>query len=378
MPENTLSMGFSMESVRNAFSLSYVEAREKFLAATHAAGLAVQSHLNSNRGVAGETLAIDVVRDGPMDAPNVLFISSACHGVEGYCGSGVQVHALGDGTWLKQARRAGLAVVYVHAMNPYGFSHKRRVTEDNVDLNRNFHDFDAPLPVNLAYRGVHALLLPDQWPPTPATQAALQQYIATHGMPAFQAAASGGQHEFPDGVFYGGVRETWSNTTIRKVMREHGGSARRIGWIDLHTGLGPSGHGERIFGGPNSAADVARAQAWWGGEGRTPVTSMYDGSSSSAPLTGVLGHAREKECPQAEFTCLAMEYGTQPVMQVMQALRADHWLHAHPDAAPRLAVTVKRDMLAAFYTDTDEWKMQVVEQAQEAMRQAVTGLLSPA
>ena len=39
---------------------------------------------------------MDVARDGPMDAQNLLIISSACHGVEGYCGSGVQVHALHD------------------------------------------------------------------------------------------------------------------------------------------------------------------------------------------------------------------------------------------------------------------------------------------
>ena len=29
----------------------------------------------------------------------------------------------------------------LHALNPYGFSHLRRVNEDNADLNRNFVDF---------------------------------------------------------------------------------------------------------------------------------------------------------------------------------------------------------------------------------------------
>ncbi len=46
----------------------------------------------------------------------------------------------------------------LHAVNPYGFSHLRRVNEDNVDLNRNFRDFAQPLPVNAAYAEVHALL----------------------------------------------------------------------------------------------------------------------------------------------------------------------------------------------------------------------------
>ena len=34
-----------------------------------------------------------------------------------------------------------LAVLYIHALNPHGFSFWRRVTQEGVDLNRNFHDF---------------------------------------------------------------------------------------------------------------------------------------------------------------------------------------------------------------------------------------------
>ena len=104
---------------------------------------------------------MDVVREGPADAKNLLVISSACHGVEGYCGSGVQIHALRDAAWRQTAREAGVAVLYIHALNPYGFSHIRRVTHENVDINRNFHDYSQPLPVNTAYREVQPLLLPE-------------------------------------------------------------------------------------------------------------------------------------------------------------------------------------------------------------------------
>ena len=38
-----------------------------------------------------------------------------------------------------------------------------------------------------------------------------------------------------------------------------------------------------ILSGPNDPALVARARAWWGAD----VTSFHDGSSTSAPLTGV-------------------------------------------------------------------------------------------
>src|SRR5690606_39367139 len=37
------------------------------------------------------------------------------------------------------------AVLLIHAINPYGFSHIRRVNEDNIDLNRNFRDFETEI-----------------------------------------------------------------------------------------------------------------------------------------------------------------------------------------------------------------------------------------
>ena len=137
-----------MIPIPNAFSGSYQEARIKFLEAAAIAGLSVQSHAHPLKGRDAENLAMDVARDGTMDAQNLLIISSACHGVEGYCGSGVQVHALHDADWLKKARASGTAVLYIHALNPYGFSHIRRTTHENVDLNRNFQDFTKPLPDN--------------------------------------------------------------------------------------------------------------------------------------------------------------------------------------------------------------------------------------
>ncbi len=360
--------------IDDSFSASYAEARGKFLAAAQAAGLTVVSHLHPLPGRDGEALAMDVARDGPEDAETVLILSSACHGVEGHCGSGVQVHALRNAAWLDAVRASGVAVLYIHALNPHGFSHRRRVTHENVDLNRNFHDFSQPLPVNAAYRELHPLLLPATWPPDEANRAAIGAYIATHGMAQYQAAVSQGQHEFPDGLFYGGQEPTWSNQTLRRVLGEQGRRARRIGWIDVHTGLGPSGYGERIYAGPNDATAIERARRWWANDGRTPVTSIYDGSSTSAYLTGLIWASVREECPQAEYTGIALEYGTQPVAQVLDALRGDHWLANHPDAPPALAAQIKADVLAAFYTDTSEWRAAIIAQAQEALAQAVAGL----
>jgi hypothetical protein len=365
-----------VNGAREAFAGRYAQAREKFLGAADAAGLAVESRPHPLTGRDGEALAMDVARDGPVDAAGLLLVSSGCHGVEGYCGSGVQVAMLRDAGWRKRAADAGVAVLYVHALNPYGFSHVRRTTHENVDLNRNFQDFSRPLPENPAYRELHALLVPQQWPPEAGNTQAIGEFIARKGEAALQAAITRGQHEFPDGLFFGGTSPSWSNQGIREVLRAHGRRAARIGWIDFHTGLGPSGVGERIYAGRDDPAAVARARAWWAGGGRTPVTSIYDGSSTSAFLTGLMFNAAYEECPQAEYTGIAMEYGTVPIMETLQALRAEQWLNRHPEAPAATRAAIQEQVLAAFYTDTDAWREQVLAQAREALDQAVTGLSS--
>jgi hypothetical protein len=149
------------------------------------------------------------------------------------------VDALGHAAWRAQAHAQGVAVLYVHALNPHGFSYQRRVTQENVDLNRNFQDFAQPLPVNEAYRALHALVLPDHWPPDAANQTAVAGYINQHGITAFQGAITRGQHEFADGLFYGGTAPTWSNQNIRQILRDHAQAARRLAWMLENTARQP-------------------------------------------------------------------------------------------------------------------------------------------
>jgi hypothetical protein len=356
-------------AVSGLFAQRYAEARAGFIAEAEAAGLALHAHMHPLLGMDGEALAMDVARFGPADAPALLIVTSGCHGVEGFCGSGVQRALLADPSFHAAAGAAGVAVLYVHALNPWGFSWWRRTTQENVDLNRNFHDFQAALPANPGYDALAPWIVPREWP-SPEADAQLAAYAEAHGARALQAAVTGGQYDHPEGLFYGGRAPTWSHQTLRHVLQDEARRCQRLGWIDLHTGLGPSGHGERIFAGRDDAAAIARARAWWG----DAVTSIYDGSSTSAPLRGLMCNAAYEECPQAEVTGIALEYGTLPMKDVIDALRADQWLENHPEAGADRREAIKRRTREAFYTDTDAWKARIVEQGLQAAYQGVRGL----
>lgn len=357
-------------AIEQHFSQTYEEARGKFLLASDEAGLPLQCREHPKRGRDGELLAMDIARSGAPEATSLLIISSGCHGVEGFCGSGIQSFMLRDMQWQRFTKQAGVAVLYVHALNPHGFSWWRRTTHENVDLNRNFIDFSAALPPNEGYDEIADWLVPDSWPPAPEVALALDRYVEAHGHAAYQAAASGGQYRHPDGIFYGGNAPTWNNLVVRQLLREHASKASKLAWIDIHTGLGPSGVGEKIFGCRHDDASIARARSWWGKD----VTQLDDGSSTSAPLQGLLWHAPHEECPHVEYTALGLEFGTVAIDEMLDALRADQWLENHPDCSSEQRRIIKHQIRDAFYTDTAAWKEQVVEQAMSAATRAVIGM----
>ena len=163
------------------FAHNYADARAKFLAIAARYGAPVRSYLNPLKGPEDEELATDTVWLGPADARRVMVLTSATHGIEGFCGSGCQID------WLLGAGPArlpdGVAALIVHAVNPYGFAWLRRVTEENVDLNRNGIDFGQPPPANPGYAELREALSPPALsdPVFEKTQATIAAWRAKHG-----------------------------------------------------------------------------------------------------------------------------------------------------------------------------------------------------
>jgi hypothetical protein len=280
--------------------------------------------------------------------------------------------------WLRRGAAAslpdGLAVLMIHAINPYGFAWLRRVTHENVDLNRNWIDFTQPLPANPGYDELADAIGPAEWTPEAQTASfqVLGAYMAKHGMAAAQQALSGGQYAHPKGIFYGGQAPTWSRQAQTAIFDAELKHAGRIGVIDYHTGLGPWGYGEQIITDVEGSPGFQRALAWYG----AAVTSPSSGSSTSADIVGDGLGAAPQLLAHAEVTGMALEVGTQDLMAVMDALRADAWLHAHGDPASEQGRAIKAKIRDAFYGDADDWKGMVAGQSLLAVKQAITGLMA--
>ncbi len=355
------------------FGADYGASRARFLDAARKQGAALESVLYPERGPDGAELFTDIALLGERNAENFLVMISATHGVEGFCGSGAQVD------WLRREEATRLApntaALLIHAINPYGFAWLRRVTHENVDLNRNWVDFSAPLPENADYDALKSALVPRSWSDAARAEAnaAIMAFIQAHGLAALTQAMSGGQYTDPLGLWFGGDRPTWSRRTQSEIFENYLGHASRVAIVDYHTGIGPSGYAEPISAFRSDSGEYQRARAWYG----LNVVSMPDGASSSALLSGDGLSAAPTLLANAEITPIAMEYGTRTPVEVSEALRGDAWLHAYGDPLSPAAGPIKQAIRDAFYTDTDEWRGMVLGQSLQTMRKAAFALGLP-
>jgi hypothetical protein len=319
---------------------------------------------------------MDAAWFGAPDADRVLVTISATHGVEGFCGAGVQVD------WVDRhgldPLPADLAVLHLHALNPYGFAWIRRVNEDGVDLNRNFVDFARPLPANPGYEALASAVLPDSLDPEMLVKAdaAIEAYGAEHGQQALEMAITSGQYSHPPGLFYGGSQPTWSRRTVEAVLRDFDLHRRSIvAVVDLHTGLGPFGYGEIICDHPAGSAETARGRRWYG----ETMTEPALGTSSSVPKTGLLDYCWQRALGPA-VTFVTLEYGTYPLEDLFRYLRSDHMLHRDgpPDWHAPATREIKRALRNHFFPDTPEWRQMILDRGREVLRQACDGLRSEA
>ena len=355
------------------FPSSYRVTRQRFLDAADAVEGRIENIRNPRHGPDDESLFMDILSLGSEDATGVLVVSSGTHGVEGFAGSGIQTRLLREGTFSRLPPNVKLLMV--HGINPYGMAHLRRFNEDNVDLNRNFRDQSVLPPANDGYETLADAFGPVSisfWSEV-ASWSRLLWFTVTAGRAEFQAAASQGQYSHPQGLFYGGTFDTWSNVTLRSVVSRYLAGANRVVIVDLHTGLGQYGNAEIILNSPDHSPEYQRSVAIWGPElTRTTVT----GESVSSHLKASLKLALPRFLPTAEVTAVSLEFGTLPPLEVLKALRAENWLHHHGGSDHPRAQELKACLLRAFHPSTQDWEAVVWKQGKDAVERALASLRS--
>ena len=337
---------------------SYQQQRERFLIAANAANAHLIEYPHPLPGPFGELLATDVAIVGDPAAARRLFVLSGTHGIEGYYGSDNQIQALQH--WATTPLPAGLAIVMVHLINPWGTAWMRRVNEHNIDLNRNYVDFSAALPDNVAYADLHHIYSCTHLagPARQAADAALATQVERHGWSQVMGIVEAGQYRLPDGLFFGGVEPSWSNQTLRRILALHLSGAEEVIGFDLHTGAGEYGHPMLLTVAEQAYAALPQAKALFGPWLYTVLTGANRQSATgiAATATGYTSQAMLEALPDVHLMQLVMECGTYPGEQVHTVLRDDQWLHLHGDPLDRTGRQIKLHLLEQFYPRDPDWR----------------------
>ena len=354
------------------FGESYWSSRVIFLGACRKHGVFVGSWLNENaHGPDGEPLLCDTAYWGDPDADKLVVVSSGTHGAEAACGSAIM------SGWMDflsgKPLPEDVAVLFIHTLNPWGFAHMARTTEDNVDLNRNFIDFDFGAPENADYAMLHAAFTPQIWSAAAQDQifSDMGDFHRRHGDDALLNAMRAGQYQFADGIGYGGRRPAWSRQVFEHMVKTVGARRRRAAYVDLHTGVGAYAKPAFICFHARQSDAYRRAAAWWdlgedqGGDQPTEGNVSYNGT---------ILQAFPRLLPGVETTVTCLEFGTLSMEEVQLAIVADNWVR-RPQSADREGRAEARALIRnAFCPDDPYWRSQALDKGMEVLNKTVEGI----
>lgn len=357
------------------FQRDYYVARHRFRKSAKIGGGAVAFLKHPDAPYNDEvSYGIDTAWFGPRGASNVLLMISGTHGPEVMAGSAMQQ------IWMQEfstRRPSDTAVFLIHGANPYGCAMKRRTTENNVDLNRNFTDFDpAPLGTALSVRVQEALCREGvQGPQARRTLISLLWLGWRHGLSQVTNEVAAGQYARPDGVGFGGAAPEWANQALCSVWRNHLSEAKRIAIIDWHTGIGGYGSPSFLcFDAPQMPA-FQRATSWWGQAVAQSGAHYQAGTRPS--YHGLLIRAVQDIAHElgAETTAAVIEFGTYANKKVLEGLLLDRWLQtAASNVSDATRIRLEEKLLRLFCPDDPKWREAVLSEGRQIIAQTMAGL----
>ncbi|HWN69579.1 MAG TPA: M14 family metallopeptidase [Haliangium sp.] len=298
----------------------------------------------------------------------LLILTSGIHGAEGPAGSAVQRHFMTE--VLPKTDLSRMGVLLVHALNPFGFRHMRRVTENNVDLNRNLDVTPALFALeNPGYRAITGLLNPEQ----PVDLGSMQHrlfaeravlLILQRGMAALRQAALQGQYEFAHGIYFGGHDSEPQQAELERLVRRIAPGHGAVMAIDLHTGYGERGT-LHLYPNPplvpRIEADTENVFAGHHIDWPQKDPTFY---STTGALLDWIGKLLDLEAQR--YVPMVFEYGTLNSQTTTGALDSIHrmvlenqgWHHGH--ATPEDEAEVRRRFHEMFYPSSPRWRTEIV------------------
>jgi hypothetical protein len=353
-------------SYSETFSPDYITARERFRAASSLCSYQYTAYPIDQVSPTGDGLTIDVAIGGSQNPRRVVVISSGLHGVEGFLGSAIQLALLKEYQSITSLAN-DIKVVFIHALNPYGFAWRRRWNENNIDLNRNFllpNEIFEGSPKD--YPRFNSFLNPTS-PPSHFEPYLLKAIwlILRYGMTSLKNTLPVGQYDFPTGLFWGGYAPSKTHKILATHLPNWIGNASEVLHLDFHTALGRWGTYKLLLATSSESASFSRLAQRFGAE--NVESSSSEGVSYE--IRGGLGTWCQTLLPDCRYDLLTAEFGTYSAIQVLKVLRAENRAYWWGKPAQSYEWT-KHQVVEMFAPRSLKWREQCVAQGLEICKQA--------
>jgi hypothetical protein len=306
------------------------------------------------------------------DSSKLLILTSGVHGVEGYTGSAIQCMLMQE--FLDTAKLADVGILFIHGINAYGFKYGRRVTENNVDFNRNC-DIDPSLysKENTGYTKLYSMLNPDGKVNAGSLKNKFFMLVAINklmqeSMGALRQAVLQGQYQYPEGLYFGGKNQEPQLSQITKMILDKAKAYETVLNIDLHTGYGELGIAH-LF--PNPVDDPAV---------KSSMEKIFEGykidwgdSDDFYTINGAFSDYIGQLLPGKFYMPMTFEYGTLNSQTTIGSVKSIHNMILENQSkhygylSEKDSLRVMKNFIEMYYPSSAEWRSKVMDDTWKLM-----------
>jgi len=358
------------------FPATYASSRARFRSYLDAVGsrwpgARLRSHVLQD----GEELSIDWITAGASEPRRLFILTTGLHGIEGYVGAAML--ALFVDEFLPHLDPGDTGLLLVHAINPWGMTHRRRCNAHHVDLNRNFvARWEGLEETNPDYERVLALLHRprplESWPVANLRfVGAVLRLMLELGVSRGRNAILAGQYRHEEGFYFGGRGLQEETRVMMGLMEEALAGHAQVVHLDIHTGYGPRDQMSIVHptGVPGTSAEWER-KLGYPLVVRTDPAEFY---TILGDMTDTWYALRNDRFPGRRVYAASFEFGTfgDSLFAEIRSLRASalqNQLEVCGVANRSAGERMRREYEEQYYPSDPAWREKAIRDARQAFR----------
>jgi len=321
-----------------------------------------------------EDNTIDMIfAEGTSTNERVVFMTSGEHGIEGFTGAAMIDVFSTELAHLLDEKRTGICLI--HALNPWGMRNFRRVTENNVDLNRNYllDSSIVPPDVNQEYERLQELFLPDGKIKSFLVEESeirnhMSKGVVDEGYSGLMEAKGMGQYEFPKGVYYGGKEKEESALFLTSIQKKLLSTFARVIHMDWHTALGPAKEVTMVISEHDGRSEKQLKKEY--GLKNIKIFSPEDVKGDS---TNHFYEVKDREFPEARLFSALFEFGTygtsmSATIREFLTMTLENRLYFEGAEHEEDRQKILSEFKAMFYPDDHDWRLATLTEGRLAIK----------